>query len=68
MKTIVKNLLFARRPRRFKSLLSKASRLGRALFAMRDRQFGALRVEGASRAHNMTRWRLVAVRPPEATR
>lgn len=50
-----------------KSLLSKASRLGRALFAMRDRQFGALRVEVASRAHNMTRWRLVAVRPPEAT-
>jgi hypothetical protein len=44
-----------------KSLLSKASRLGRALFAMRDRQFGALRIAVASRASNMTRWRVVAV-------
>jgi hypothetical protein len=32
---------------------------------MRDRQFGTLRVEVASRAHNMTCWRLVAVRPAD---
>lgn len=44
-----------------KSLLPKASRLGRALHAMRDRQFGTLRIELVGRSHNLARWRVVAV-------
>jgi hypothetical protein len=44
-----------------KSLLSKASRLGRALHAMRDRQLGTLRIELVGRSHNLARWRVVAV-------
>jgi hypothetical protein len=44
-----------------KSLRSQATRLGWALFAVRDRQFGQLRVELASRSHNTTRWRVVEV-------
>lgn len=44
-----------------KSLLSKASRLVRALHVIRDRQFGTLRVELVGRSHNLARWRVVPV-------
>ncbi len=44
-----------------KSLRSKASRLGRALHPMRDRQLGTLRIELVGRSHNLARWRVVAV-------
>jgi hypothetical protein len=47
-----------------KSLRSQATRLGRALLAVRDRQFGHLRVELAARSHNTTRWRVVEVPTP----
>jgi len=44
-----------------KSLRSQATRLGRALLTVRDRQFGDLRVELVTRSHNTTRWRVVEV-------
>jgi len=50
-----------------KSMLSRAQRLGRALHSIRDRKFGQFRVELASRAHNVSRWRVVVVPPAAAT-
>jgi hypothetical protein len=41
------------------SLRSQATRLGKALLANRDRQFGDLRIEIGLRAHNQTAWRVV---------
>lgn len=43
------------------SLRSQATRLGKALLANRDRQFGDLRIQVGLRAHNQTTWRVVSV-------
>ena len=51
-----------------KSMLSRAQRLGRALHAIGDRKFGQLRVELATRAHNVSRWRVVVLPPADGAR
>ena len=51
-----------------KSMLSRAQRLGRALHTIRDRKFGQLRVELATRAHNVSRWRVVVVPQADGAR